>query len=36
VCHWLSQLNGAQVWWWPREDMNSIGNIILHLCGNMR
>ena len=36
LIHCLSQLNDQQVWWRPREDMNSIANIILHLCGNMQ
>jgi hypothetical protein len=34
--HCLAQLDDARVWWRPREDMNSIGNILLHLCGNVR
>ena len=34
--HCLSQLSDAQVWWRPRESMNSIGNMVLHLCGNLR
>ena len=34
--HCLKQLNEEQVWWRPHEEANSIGNIILHLCGNMR
>jgi hypothetical protein len=36
LIHCLNQLNDQQIWWRPREDMNSIANIILHLCGNMR
>jgi hypothetical protein len=34
--HCLGQLDDAQVWWRPREAMNSIGNLVLHLCGNLR
>jgi Protein of unknown function (DUF1572) len=34
--HCLSQLNESQVWWRPTEAMNSVGNLVLHLCGNMR
>ena len=34
--HCLSQLNESQVWWRPTESMNSVGNLLLHLCGNMR
>jgi hypothetical protein len=29
-------LSDAQVWWRPRPALNSIGNLILHLCGNLR
>lgn len=31
----LDQLNNAQVWWRPNESSNSIGNLVLHLCGNV-
>ena len=34
--HCLKQLTDAQVWWRPDEFQNSIGNLILHLCGNLR
>jgi hypothetical protein len=36
IKHCLDQLNDAQVWWRPREAHNSIGNLVLHLCGNLR
>jgi uncharacterized damage-inducible protein DinB len=32
----LSRLTEAQVWERPNEASNSIGNIVLHLCGNIR
>lgn len=32
----LFELEEDQVWWRPNEDSNSIGNLILHLCGNVR
>lgn len=32
----LEQLTDEQIWWRPNEDSNSIGNLILHLCGNAR
>jgi uncharacterized damage-inducible protein DinB len=32
----LEQLNDEQIWWRPNEQSNSIGNLILHLCGNAR
>jgi uncharacterized damage-inducible protein DinB len=32
----LNNLEEEQVWYRPNEASNSIGNIILHLCGNVR
>jgi uncharacterized damage-inducible protein DinB len=32
----LEQLTDEQVWWRPNENSNSIGNLLLHLNGNMR
>jgi uncharacterized damage-inducible protein DinB len=32
----LGQLSDDEVWWRPNEASNSVGNIVLHLCGNMR
>jgi hypothetical protein len=34
--HCASQLTEEQFWWRPREDMNSIANLVLHLAGNLR
>jgi hypothetical protein len=34
--HCLGQLSDDQIWWRPAEKMNSIGNLMLHLAGNMR
>jgi hypothetical protein len=34
--HCLGQLSDDQVWWRSHPAMNSIGNLILHLCGNVR
>ena len=31
----LEQLTEKQVWWRPNESSNSIGNLVLHLCGNV-
>jgi uncharacterized damage-inducible protein DinB len=31
----VAPLNDADVWWRPNEQSNSIGNIVLHLCGNV-
>lgn len=36
IRHCLGQLDDAQVWWRPDEALNSLGNIVLHLCGNVR
>lgn len=36
IKHCLGQLDDVQVWWRPQESMNSIANIVLHLCGNLR
>ena len=32
----LAQLSEEEVWHRPNENSNSIGNLILHLCGNIR
>jgi len=32
----LEQLSDEQIWWRPNQESNSIGNLILHLCGNAR
>lgn len=34
--HCVAQLSDDQLWWRPDEGMNSIANLILHLCGNVR
>ena len=33
--HFLNQLDSNQIWWRPEPELNSIGNLILHLCGNL-
>jgi hypothetical protein len=35
IRHCVDQLDDAQVWWRPQEAMNSIANLLLHLCGNL-
>jgi len=35
IKHCVNQLDDKQIWWRPAEEMNSIGNILLHLCGNV-
>ena len=34
--HCAGQLSDEQIWWRPREEMNSIANLMLHLSGNLR
>jgi hypothetical protein len=36
IKHCLGQLSDEQVWWRSHPSLNSIGNLILHLCGNVR
>jgi uncharacterized damage-inducible protein DinB len=32
----LAQLSEEEIWWRPNAASNSVGNLLLHLCGNMR
>lgn len=36
IRHCLLQLDDAQVNWRPFDAQNSIANVVLHLCGNLR
>jgi hypothetical protein len=36
IKHCLDQLNDEQVWWRSQSSLNSIGNLILHLGGNVK
>ena len=36
IKHCLGQLGDEQVWQRSQPSLNSIGNLILHLCGNLR
>jgi uncharacterized damage-inducible protein DinB len=36
TCACLEPLSDDQVWWRPNEQSNSIGNLLLHLNGNLR
>ena len=36
IRHCVGQLSEEQIWWRPHEQANAVGNIILHLCGNLR
>ena len=32
----LAELTEAEVWYRPNQHSNSVGNLVLHLCGNVR
>lgn len=32
----LSELSEAEIWYRPNSQSNSVGNLVLHLCGNVR
>jgi uncharacterized damage-inducible protein DinB len=32
----LNKLSEEEVWWRPNDECNSAGNLVLHLCGNIR
>ncbi len=32
----LSELTTEEIWYRPNENSNSVGNLVLHLCGNVR
>jgi hypothetical protein len=36
IKHCVGQLDDSQVWWRAHDSMNSVGNVLLHLCGNLR
>ncbi|MGD9855427.1 MAG: DUF1572 family protein [Planctomycetaceae bacterium] len=36
IVHCVEQLDDEQLWWRPTPSQNSIGNLVLHLCGNLR
>lgn len=36
INHCVKQLTDDQLWWRPSESMNSVANLLLHLCGNLR
>lgn len=33
--HCLDRLSDDDIWWRPNEASNSVGNLVLHLCGNV-
>jgi len=36
LLHCLARMSDEDLWWRPNEVSNSTGNLILHLCGNLR
>jgi uncharacterized damage-inducible protein DinB len=32
----LEKMSDEDIWWRPNEQSNSAGNLVLHLCGNVR
>src|SRR5262245_33666066 len=36
MVHCLESLSEDDIWWRPNAASNSAGNIVLHLCGNVR
>jgi uncharacterized damage-inducible protein DinB len=36
ICVCLDQLSFEQIWWRQADTQNAIGNLVLHLCGNVR
>ena len=36
IAHCVNQLSAAQVWWRPPQGMNAIGNLLVHLTGNVK
>ena len=36
LCESLELLSEEEIWWRPNDASNSMGNIALHLCGNVR
>ena len=36
IVHCVDQLGEDQIHWRPNDSMNSVGTIVLHLCGNLR
>jgi uncharacterized damage-inducible protein DinB len=36
LIHCVENMSDDDIWWRPNEQSNSVGNLILHLCGNLR
>lgn len=35
LSHCLGQVSDDHIWWRPASDLNSIANLVLHVCGNL-
>jgi len=36
MLHAVEQLSEVDLWWRPYDQANAVGNIVLHVCGNLR
>lgn len=36
LLHCLDAMSDQQIWWRPNEQSNSVGNLVLHLRGNLK
>jgi uncharacterized damage-inducible protein DinB len=36
ICQCLDRLDGDKIWFRGSENENAVGNLVLHLCGNVR
>lgn len=36
LLHCLDAMSDEQIWWRPNEQSNSVGNLVLHLRGNLK
>ena len=36
LLHCLNSMTDDQIWWRPNEQSNSVGNLVLHLRGNLK
>jgi len=36
LLHCLNAMSDDQIWWRPNEQSNSVGNLVLHLRGNLK
>jgi uncharacterized damage-inducible protein DinB len=36
LLHCLNDMSDDQIWWRPNEQSNSVGNLVLHLRGNLK